>query len=136
MFSITYKLLTILQLMPQNTVVSSFELEGYIGIKCVKILYLQSSCLWNMYVLINKSQTNKNGVNSKADFEKLQTSVIMCYSKFTWGRHTNPKLAILPNLAEGCISVFFFVFFSFICVFVFSLLRLIFIQQIESWTFT
>ena len=86
--------------MPQNTVVSSFELEGYIGIKCVKILYLQSSCLWNMYVLINKSQINKSGVNSKVDFEKLQTSVIMCYSKFTWGSSHESKTCDFTELGR------------------------------------
>ena len=32
-----------MQLMPQNTVVYSFEFKGDIGLKWIKILYLQSS---------------------------------------------------------------------------------------------
>ena len=41
-------------LMPQNTVVYSFEFEGVTGLKYVKIINLQSLNMWNMYVLINK----------------------------------------------------------------------------------
>ena len=52
-----------------------------------------------MYVLINKSKLN-NGVNSTVNFQKMQ---ILFYSKSKFGRHTNPKLAILRDFAEGCI---------------------------------
>ena len=53
MFPLTSKLWTIMQLMPQN----SFEFEVDIGSKLVKILFLQSSSMWNMYALITKSQS-------------------------------------------------------------------------------
>ena len=52
-----------MQLKPQK----SFEYEGDSGLKRFKILYLQSSYMWNMYVLINKSQLN-NDVNSQVHF--------------------------------------------------------------------
>ena len=41
MFPSTSKLRTILQFIPQNTVVYNFELEGDIDMKLVKILYSQ-----------------------------------------------------------------------------------------------
>ena len=35
-------------------VVYSFKFEGNIDLKCAKVLYLQRSCVWNIYVLIQK----------------------------------------------------------------------------------
>ena len=50
-------------------VVYSFEFEGDIGLKWAKMLYLKSSCMPVIYVLIKKSQLY-NGVNSKLNFQK------------------------------------------------------------------
>ena len=49
-------------------------------------------------VLISKSQLN-NEVNSNVDFQK------MFYSKFSCSRHTNWKLAILQDFAEGSVGI-------------------------------
>ena len=43
-------------------------------------------------MLISKSQLN-NIVNDKINFQKKQIPLFMFYSKFSGGRHTNPKLA-------------------------------------------
>ena len=50
-------------------VVYTFEFVEIIGLNLVKILYLQNSCKWNMYVLINKCQLN-NDINNKVSIQK------------------------------------------------------------------
>ena len=82
--------------------VRSFKFEKNIGLKWVKILYLQSSCMQDVNVLINKSQLNKH-INSKVNFQKMWIPLFMSYSKFVCSCHMNPGLTILWDFAKGCI---------------------------------
>lgn len=84
-------------------VVYSFEFKGDIDLKWAKMLYLQSSCMSVIYVLINKCQLH-NGVNSKLNFQKTWIKFFM-YSKFSCAHHTNPKVTILLDFAEGRINI-------------------------------
>ena len=52
-----------------HRIVYSFDFEGDIGLKCES--YLPSSSMWNMYVLIIKSQLS-NDVNCNVKFQKMQ----------------------------------------------------------------
>ena len=83
-------------------VVYSFEFKEDIDLKWAKMLYLQSSCMSVIYVLINKCQLH-NGVNSKLNFQKTWIKFFM-YSKFSCAHHTNPKVTILVDFAEGRIN--------------------------------
>ena len=47
---------------------------------------------------------NLNDVNSKVNFQKMRSPLFMFYSKFLFGHHTNPRLAILRDFAEVCIE--------------------------------
>ena len=90
----------------------SFEFAGYIGPKWAKTFYLQSSCIWNTYLLINKSQLN-NDINNKEKFQKMRIPLFMLYSKFFCGYHTNPRLATLRDFAEVWIEFRSFLQFLF-----------------------
>ena len=81
-------------------IVYSFDFEGDIGLKCES--YLASSSMWNIYVLIIKSQLS-NDVNCNVKFQKMRIPLFMFYSIFPWGYHTNQKFAILQDFAEECI---------------------------------
>ena len=81
-------------------IVYSFDFEGDIGLKCES--YLASSSMWNIYVLIIKSQLS-NDVNCNVKFQKMRIPLFMFYPIFPWGCHTNPKFAILRDFAEECI---------------------------------
>ena len=83
-----------------HRIVYSFDFEGDIGLKCES--YLPSSSMWNIYVLIIKSQLS-NDVNCNVKFQKMRIPLFMFYSIFPWGYHTNPKFAILRDFAEECI---------------------------------
>ena len=83
-----------------HRIVYSFDFEGDIGLKCES--YLPSSSMWNMYVLIIKSQLS-NDVNCNVKFQKMRIPLFMFYSIFPWGYYTNPKFAILRDFAEECI---------------------------------
>ena len=62
---------------------------------CAVTLYLQSSCVWNI--------CKNNDANSKVNFQKMRIPLFMFHSKFLCVPLTNPKLAILRAIAEGCI---------------------------------
>ena len=98
MFLLFSKLWTINSL----RIVFSFKFEKNIRLKWVKILYFQSSYMWNINVLINKTQINKR-VTSKLNFQKIRIPLFMFCSKFSWSCHMNLNLAILWDFAEGCI---------------------------------
>ena len=57
------------------------EIEWSSGLKLVKVLYLQRSCMSDVFLLINKSQLNNN-VNSKMNFKQMQILLFMFHSDF------------------------------------------------------
>ena len=95
-----FKLWTIICILCQ-IIVYSFDFEGDIGLKCES--YLPSSSMWNIYVLIIKSELS-NDVNCNVMFQKMRIPLLMFDSIFPWGYHTNPKFSILRHFAEEWIT--------------------------------
>lgn len=59
-----------------HRIIYIFELEGGIDLKWAKILYLQSSCMSNIYISINKPQLNQFSENEDSVVYVLLTFLV------------------------------------------------------------
>ena len=97
---LTSKLWTIKNLMPQNSIPLNRKVSlAWNGLK----YFTYKVYLCETYMCYSKNLNSNNNVDSNVNFQKIHIPLFLFYSKFLYGRHTNLKLAILREFAEGCV---------------------------------